>query len=217
MQRFGQATEIDLTAESTEKPQGELIAFAEVMKNGPISQVTRARAEGNQLRISKNGTEKSLAWSPEIGGFNAIMHSLLSVPMKPGEHRRLRHLVPMFDSIATADLVAQKMEPVKLLHGTYQLLRINMTATMPDGNQISGAIWTNSKGQPIKTYTKLLEQETYLVTREEALAKYEPGRIDLGFDMLGQAGPPIEKTARFSRRDCSSLCNSRNTNLSHYA
>ena len=206
VQRYGQTTEVDFSIESTESPRGELISFTERMKNAPgagqpanaadglqgTRQGTEGRVEGDQLILTTGGVEKSFPWSNDVGGFDAVKHSLLSSPMKPGERRCLRHLVPMFDTIATTDLFAQNVESVKLLHGTYRLLRIDTTITLPDGVKMTGAVWTDSKGEQLKSYTNLLNQETYLVTREEALAKHKPAKIDLGFDMLVKPDRPLE-------------------------
>lgn len=197
MSRFGQSVKVASTIRSFESLKGEVIGFVEQMQGvesvgGQNSKVTRARVEGNRIDITIGKSRRSLAWSPANGGFSAVEHSLLSLPMKPGEHRRLRHLLPMFDTVVTTDLFARQPEPVKLLHGTYQLLRIDMKITLSDDSFMMGALWTDLKGQPFKSYMKLLDHETYLVTREEALAKYEPGKLDLGFDTLVKLGRPLD-------------------------
>jgi transglutaminase-like putative cysteine protease len=197
MVRFGQTIEQAVKLVSFEKPDGTLIRFECELKQGNVPMVTRGQVEGNQLRfetsIGDRVQTQSIDWSPENGGFGASEASLARKPMQPGEQRALRELLPILNVVASVTMDAKQSEPTELLDGTYELLRIDSVVTIAAGTQLKSAVWTDRTGQVRKSYLEEMGQETFRVSRQEALRETEPGEFDLGLDAIVRVAEPIER------------------------
>ncbi|MEE8452878.1 MAG: transglutaminase-like domain-containing protein [Thermoguttaceae bacterium] len=195
IRRFGEVTRQDLRFSCVETPDGELIEFDTEMQMGSVPMRTVGRVDGNRLRMDVTTAGKkvstSIPWSPDDGGPYAIEASLLRRPMRPGETRTVRALVPGFNQVATTRMTARDFEPVELLTGTSDLLRIDTTMRFSDGNTLDGSVWTNRQGDALKTRTEAMAMETFRVSKTLALEKTEPGEFDLGIDVAVKIDRPL--------------------------
>ena len=194
LQRFGQETRMEVDYNDTETPEGVLIDFELVMKQGAVPMRTTGKVAGGvpgtpgrlELQIQSQGQKQkhAVAWPAEAGGLMGAELSLLVKPLKPGEQRTVEYL-NMDNQTCTAYMTAQKEEPVELLGGSFRLLKIEMVERMAPNAQgqrveIPGTVWTNAAGEVLKTWLKPLNMETFRVTREVALAKVPLVKLDLG-------------------------------------
>jgi len=197
MVRFGQTIEQAVKLVSLEEPEGALVRFECELKQGNIPMMTRGRVEGNQLKIETSIGERTqsqtIEWSPEIGGFGASEASLARKPMQAGEQRSLRELLPILNVVAGVEMNAKQSEPTELLDGTYDLLRIDSVVTIAANTQLKSTIWTDRTGQVRKSFLEEMGQETFRVSRQEALRETEPGEFDLGLDAIVRVAEPIER------------------------
>ena len=187
IQRFGQPTEQDIRFTSVDTPEGKLLEIETEIQMGTVPMQTTGRVVGDrlQMEVTTQGKKSStsIAWSDDYGGPYATEATLLRRPMRPGQTRTVRALVPGFNQVATVEMTAQQFEPVKLLTGTYDLLRIDTAMEFPGGGTLSGVVWTNRQGETLKTRTDAMGMLTYRVTKAVALEKTESARFDLGTDV----------------------------------
>ncbi len=187
LRRFGQEIAQQIHFTSWETPEGKLVEFVGQIHQGPEPMEIRGQVTGDQLQITTTTRGKSetvtIEWRPQYGGFRAVEQSLAREPMAPGDRRTVYTLLPGFNVVGKTELRARDFGPVELLSGTYQLLQIDTTTTVPGGGAIRGAIWTDRSGNVLKTYTSLLDMETYRTSRAEALAEPAAAKFDLGEDI----------------------------------
>lgn len=186
IQRFDQPTEMSFRQTGLETPDGRLIEYSSVLKQGTAAMTTEGRVAGDKLNVKVTTTGKTLAaaipWSADIGGLYAIERSLLDKPMGPGETRAIRALEPTTNQVADNKLTAGVSEAVKLLGETKELLRIDIDTTL-GGQTIKNAVWTDASGEIWKRWSQPQNTEFFRTTKEIALAKVEPGKFDLGWDI----------------------------------
>ncbi len=88
LQRFGQETRMEIDYSDTETPEGVLIDFEFVMKQGTTPMRTTGKVVGNrlELQIESQGQKQnhSVAWPAGAGGLLGAELSLLAKPLKPG-------------------------------------------------------------------------------------------------------------------------------------
>lgn len=190
LQRFQDRSEQSIDVESWESADGRLLRFTEQLRLGQVPAKRSGRVEGNQLIIELlpatggqkpgAGGRQTLAWDATCGGFFAPEQSLRAKPMRPGEKRSLRSLAPVLDQVASVDLEARDYEPTPLLAGTFDLLRIESRIRLPGGQTIDSTMWTDRAGQVLKTQMPALEQVSYRVPRQVALAENVGASFDLG-------------------------------------
>ena len=187
LQRFGQETAMEMDYSDTETPDGVLIDFKLAIKQGTNPMQTTGKVVGNRLELQiESQAQKqshSVAWPAGAGGLLGAELSIRAKPLTPGEQRTVEYL-NMDNQTCTAEMAAQKEEPVELLGGTFRLLRIDMVERMAPNAQgqrlaIQGTVWTNSAGEVLKTWLKPMSMETLRVTREVALAKTPLAKLDL--------------------------------------
>lgn len=195
VKRFGQEAKQEITFESLETPDGRLLEFTSQLSQGTVPLSVAGRVAGSLLHLTTTSAGKSISstipWGDAFGGPFAPELSLLQSPMKPGEHRKLRHLALGFNQVATVDLIAKDYEPVEMLHGTSELLRIDTVMRFGDGEVLQGITWTNRTGQVQKTTTAAMGITTYRVSKEVALDQAGPGEFDLGADLTVPLSQPI--------------------------
>ena len=188
LQRFGQETRMEVDYSDTETPEGALIDFELVMKQGATPMRTTGKVAGDrlELQIESQGQKQnpSVAWPAGAGGLLAAELSLRAKPLNPGEQRTIEHL-NIDNQTCTTEMAARKEEMVELPGGSFRLLKIDTVDRMAANAQgqrveIQGAIWTNAAGETLKAMVKSMGMETFRVTREVALTKSPLAKFDLG-------------------------------------
>ncbi len=163
------------------------------MGGSGIPLVTKGRVHGDRLdveTVSHGKTVKtSHPWSPDDGGFFAVEESLERKPMQPGEHRTVRALVSGTDQIAAVDLTARNFESVKLLSGTYDLLRIDTVLELPGRQTLTETIWVDRTGGVLRRRSEAMNLESFRVPKAVALEKPDGAGFDLGRDL----SVPVER------------------------
>ena len=188
LQRFGQETRLQVDYNDTETPDGALIDFELVMKQGTTPMRTIGKVVGNRLELQiESQSQKqnhSVAWPAGAGGCWVRNCRSCAKPLKPGERRTVEYL-NIDNQTCTAEMTAQEEEPVELLGGSFRLLKIDMLERMaPDAQghrmEIQGLVWSNTAGEVLKTWIKPMNMETFRVIKEVALAKTPLVKLDLG-------------------------------------
>jgi len=196
IKRLGVQLEINMQFVSTETPDGELLEFQSEVSLGPTPMRSTARVVADKLVIETTTQGKtttgSIPWSADYGGFHAMEQALARQPMTPGGRRTIRALVPVVNQVATIELVARDYEPVRLLAGAYNLLRIDTTMALPGSPAISGSVWTDRTGEVLKSHSRQMNIETFRTTKAVALDKTELGQIDLGLDVAIAVDRPLK-------------------------
>jgi hypothetical protein len=187
LKRFSETLEASMELESWQNVEGQLLAFRGQQKQGLLPLEFTGQVVGDRLIVRQRsaGREDTLEipWKNTYRGLRAVEDSLARQPMQPGEKRRLQFLLPSFNVIATAELEAADYQPVQLLTGTHELLKIDMRLSAPGGFEINGILWTDRSGEILKSFTDLMHLEVYRSTREQALAATEQISLDLGEDV----------------------------------
>jgi len=206
LRRFGSQVLMTIHTESTETPEGKLVACESVKAEGTTTAVTRGRVAGNELRLetttSGKTTTEVIPWSPDCGGFYALQESLTRSPMKPGDQRTIRALVPGINQVSTVALAARRFEPVDLSGKSVELLRIDSTTTL-DKLTVRDVLWADREGEIWKTRTEMLNMEMLRTTKEEALRATEPGEVDFAWNVsipVSRALPHPHATKRVRYR-----------------
>jgi hypothetical protein len=193
VQRVGQSVKMKVGFTSVEKPSGELIRFESFMDMGPQKILSTGRVVGNRLKIETvmqgKSTPSELEWSPEYGGFNAVEQSLLRKPMQPGERREFKAILLGFNLLASYELAAKDREKIKLSGETKELLRIDSTAVLPNGQKFQETLWTDRDGDAMKTHSDDLNIETVRVTKEEATRR-DSGKL---FDIIAATAVGLDR------------------------
>ena len=195
VKRFGEQIEQDIQFKSLETPDGKLLEFEVEYLLGTEPTRTTGRVTGDELQmevVTKGKKEtSSIPWSADYGGFMATEQSLSRNPMTPGQHRTIHAFLPGFNVLAAIELVARDNEPVELLTGTYNLLRIDTTITFPDGLAMKGTRWIDRVGETFKSRLEAMEMELFRASRAEALEEAEPADFDLGLDVAVEVNRPL--------------------------
>jgi len=181
--RFGTTAEIEVEQSATETADGTLVEFETRMKTGAGAIKTIGKVQDNRLWIRQGKQpDTSLTLADGIGSFAAVDHSLERDPLEAGESRTIQQVEPSLASIVKVELHAKDWESTDLLSGTFKLLRIDGSMTMPDGTALPLELWADADGQTLKTITKMgaLDQTSYRTTKEVALAPAEGASFDLG-------------------------------------
>jgi len=205
VRRFGQATEMSIQLISRQTLDGRLIDFQSLVNAGSLPAKTAGRVEDGLLVIdvmTKGKTKtSSIPWLKSYVGPFGVEQMLLGNPMQPGQRRAVQILMPVINQVATTKLVARDYEPVELRSGTYRLLRIDTETVLPNSQAMAGTIWTDRKGDTLKTFSAAMHQEIFRATEAEALDKTDLGRLDLGEDMKIAVNRPLkpQEIARRSR------------------
>lgn len=174
MKRDGQHISLGSKRTSSETLDGLLVSFREEQQLGPTPVVSTGEVKDGKLAIDtrdgENTSTRSIDLPENTGGPFAPDHSLTRRPMRPGETRAVRFFEPMVGALATETLEAIGLEPVELLQGSENLLRIKSTLAIEGQPQpIRGVRWTNEKGETLKTESTTMRQITYRTSKDEAL------------------------------------------------
>ncbi len=203
VKRFNDATEMEIRFTSTETPDGRLLDFESRVSAGVAPLVTQGTVEGNQLRMRTTSQGKSTAsaipWSDEYGGFLAVEQSLQRKPMNPGDRRTFRALVPGSNQVAEIDLEARNHEAVKLLGGTYDLLRIESIVALPGGHAMHETLWADRTGEVLRRKADTMNLESYRATRAVALETRDENAFDLGEGLSVKLDRPLNQPHQTKR------------------
>ncbi len=196
--RFGQTTKQNLEMSTLETPAGELVEFRTVVAFGSTPTIVSGRVEGSEMALTTEtqGRKETnrMPWTADVRGFRAVEQSLAAAPLKPGEQRPLKMLVPLVNQVADVDLVAKEVEPTNVLGVEVRLLRIDSAARLPGGQAIDSTVWADEQGQVIKTHVAALQQESFRTTAEVAQAPATGGgQLDLGLDLFVNVEPPLDR------------------------
>ncbi len=194
LKRFTTETVIHTEFTTVESPEGRIRDFRSLVKTGPTAMRASGRLEGEELVIvtetAGHKDTRRMAFDPGWGGFVATDQSLERKPMKPGETRHLKALVPVVLVVADITMKARAYEAVELPAGPQQLLRIDVATDLGTGNYDS-TVWTDRQGTVWKTRDSLLKLEAVVTSRERAMAPGEAAEFDLGFDTIVRLQRPL--------------------------
>lgn len=181
MQRDGQPTKQEMDVSSYETPTGQLVRFESRMTTGQGKIEASGRAEGDKLVIEVTTAGKnqqySIPWQTDWGGFFAADQSIKRQPMKAGEKRTVRGLMPVVNQPGNTVLEAKDLETVKLPGGDRDLLRIDAKVDL-GGQLLDMVLWVDDQGETLKSYVPGIQQEAVRTTKEDALGQ-PAGQFDL--------------------------------------
>jgi len=187
MQRFGAVVETAIKIQSIEDKAENLKRFETVMKAGSTEFKSAGQVQDGKLTVQLSTlgapVKETIDWNGDIGGPFARELSLRTQPMKPGEKRSLRMLVPMQTAPARVEMKAIGYEDTKMLNGTRNLLRIEAVNITKQGGietKIPETIFVDSAGVTMKSVIPMMQQEVYATTRSVALGDFDPAEFDLG-------------------------------------
>jgi hypothetical protein len=193
--RYGEQTKQELHCTSVETPEGRLLHFKSVMQMGKEPLIFTGQVVGKRLEMETSSMGKKVPgvidWSPDYGGFFAVEQSLFRKPMQPGEQQTLHYLSEGFNQLAATEMRARDWEQTPLLHGAYELLRIDTATIFPDGNKLEQTLWTNRTGEILKTRSPAMAMETFRATKVEALEKSETAQFDIGLSTTVKLQKPL--------------------------
>ncbi len=184
----------DMVYTSIEKPDGTVVRFETSMSGGGGSAVTKGRVDGHQLIVENTTSGRTnthtLTWDPAGGGFFAVEQSLERTPMKPGERRTVRTLVPFFMQMADVHLEAFDDEDTPMLSDRSNLLKIKKTIVLQGDQQLVSWIWCDGAGQTLKSQLiGGLGGESYRTTKEDAVSQLD----DVDFDLFRMTTVKVDR------------------------
>lgn len=211
LRRSGDVNELRVTLDSSETPAGRLLSFrCQTQFDRQTILVSGESAAGKlQVRTEQSGqtTTSEIAASENLGGFFAIERSLGEQPLQPGQTREVELLFPGLGEVlvARATLAAIDWEETPWLTGPpRRLLRTEVVTRLPQGNPLQTTLWTDERGEVLKSFVTALEQTTYRTTRELALAALSGDSPDLNVASLVPAPQQVQlhaaRSARFHLR-----------------
>jgi len=199
VERSGQAIRTVFELASLETPDGQVRSFQTEAQLGPSPMLTKGHLVTGRMLIETTQAGQKAAseipWKQNFRGFFAVDDSLLAQPMKPGERRTLQVLQPIFNQVATVELVARTLEQTKLLSGTRELLRIDSTTLMPGEKPpgIASTYWIDATGETLKVLTPMMNLVAYRSTKEQALSKSNSAALDLNLASIVKLDRPLER------------------------
>jgi hypothetical protein len=195
VQRGGQRTEQEVRLSSIETLEGKLLEFESEIQQGAAPLRTTGRVVGDRLELETTIQDKteasSIPWSAEYRGPHAPVETLRRKPMVPGEQRTIHALAPVFNLVVTHEMTAKDYQPVELLTGTEELLRIDTVMRLPDGQSFPMVAWSNRMGEILKTRTEAMTMEEFRATKDLALKEPELGKLDMVTDMAVKVDTPL--------------------------
>ncbi len=203
--RGGELATIETLVTSDETPQGQVLRFQSETRMGPSPIRVSGQVHGERLDLEILGpaatTPKpsSLAWSADYRGPFAVEQGLLREPMRPGQRRTLKMIMPGLDNVEVADveLTAKEFEPTTLRSGPHELLRIDTVTRLAGGQKMEGTLWCDRTGDVLKNLVGPVE--TFRATKAEALEKADAAGVDLLSNMLLKVDRPLPNAHQTKR------------------
>jgi transglutaminase-like putative cysteine protease len=178
LDRFGEAIVQRVSLSSVEDRSGIVSRFqSEVSDGRQIQRIEGVRNEDQfeiTMTLEKDRRSHSIDAGNECHGFFAMEQSLARQPMRIGERREIRALVPLVTKVGATRLEAKDWEQTRLLSGKRRLLRIEGTTHWTEQMGIPFVVWTGKQGVVVKIEVPAVRQTTYLVTKREATATEAP-------------------------------------------
>jgi hypothetical protein len=200
VRRFGDVTNMGVECSDNETPDGRLIDFESTANLGAAPMRTTGKVVGNRLevQVESQGQKQtySVAWPADAGGFLAPLLSLRAAPLKAGEKRTVKHV--NFDGqISSDEMTAQKEEEVELWNGSRRLLKVDSieridSESLTKPPDIRGTLWTDSSGEPLKSWIGSLGITFYRVSEGEANTPVT-AQFDLGKATLVKIEHPVRR------------------------
>ena len=197
MQRSGEDISQDMTLTSWDTPEGRLVRFESRMSGAGGETTSVGVVKDGKLGIDTTtlGRTQShqIPWPEDAGGLFAPEQSLRRQPLKAGEKRAVRGLLPLLNLPVTTHLEGAGFEEVELpaAKGYRPEKLLKIAATMDFGVQkLETLMWTNERGETLKTLIPSIGQESIRTTKEDAL-RQSP---DKPFDLLFASTVPLKGT-----------------------
>lgn len=192
--RFEQTTEQSLESVWLETPAGELVEFETTERTGRERTRTQAVVRDKKILFTVETTGKSerseMEWPDPQAGWYRVEHRLANEPLRPGERRELRVLMPIVNQVASVELQAIEVETTNLLDQPRELLRIHRKDRLGSTELVSVA-WMDAAGAILKTLVPGLGLETHRATREIAESSKDRGGFDLGAATVVKLDRPL--------------------------
>jgi hypothetical protein len=179
---------------SVETDGGQVRQFSASLAAATASIEMQGKVRDRSVGVTVNSlgkkTDTTMDWDPEVGGFFAVEQLLRRKPMKPGETRTLKALMPLPTNVSVAEvtLTAEDYESTKLLEGEAELLKIAVKMDTDGPGDMDFTIWTDRRGESIKQFVPGMELTTYRVSSK--FAKAAPAE---GFDIGKFSTVPLRK------------------------
>ena len=190
IKRFGQTIEMTSEFNSYETLAGKVLRMNNRTRASMLEMRMSGKLVGNQMQLTLETpfkkTTQSIPWDDDMLGPNAEDRILKEERIKPGQRRSFRTFVPDLNVIATASLIGEEQEEVKLLDGTKRRLQRVRVEMKTAGRVLMKSIaWVDDKGEALKTHTDMLGGiTTYQVTKEVAQARPSVFAKDFGLATL---------------------------------
>jgi hypothetical protein len=202
MNRDGIPTTQEMILTSWDTPGGELVRFDSQMSSGSSPLVVVGAVNNGQLGIDQTtlGRTQSIKipWQPGWGGYFAQELSLRRQPLKPGEKRTIRCLLPGLNIPGDMHVEALDLEAVELPSGKQTLLKIK--SVMEAGpNKIESFLWANDRGEVLKMIAPTLQQVVVRTTKADALRRPAGGSFDLITSPTVKITGPLVPTPKTTR------------------
>jgi hypothetical protein len=195
LQRFDTPITVGMGFTSWETPAGELTRFESVLSIARAPTIAKGVVKDRSIEATitspSKETSKTIAWEKSWGGFFAVEQSLRHKPMKAGETRKLKCLMPLASDVAVADvtMTAGDLEETDLLDGKLKLLKIEVSMKAA-GQKSDFTLWATADGEALKQFTTDMGGlTTYRTTREIATGKSAGPALDLGKLTTVKVGP----------------------------
>jgi hypothetical protein len=182
MKRSGQTISTDMVMTSWDTDDGRFVRFESRMSGSPSDNVSVGAVANGQLGIdiSTLGRTQShrILWPADWGGLFAPEQSLRRQPLKPGEKRTIRSLLPIFNLPGDTHLDAGEYEMVELPSGKTKLLKVKSVVEIA-GQKIESLSWVNERGETLKSTVPSIGQEAVRTAKQQALRQKSGGQFDL--------------------------------------
>ena len=162
----------ELTINSVERPNGELISLTTRAQTGSESQSVIARINGSkavlELTINQSKQQNVVEWDSKVRGPFAIEQSMMRNPMRDNESRLIRLLDPFSGRIVESRLDANAKYKSPIMLGKSKMLRETKVTTRDGGALNESTLWADEEGVILKSYIQSgdlrifqVEEETY--------------------------------------------------------
>ena len=182
MKRSGQTVAQDMTLTSWDTPDGRLVRFESRMSAGPgeivsVGAVQRGNARHRHHDAGPHAiAENSLA--ARVG--RAVCRGAVAAPLAAQARRKAddHSLLPVMNLPADTRLEALDFETVDLPAGRQKLLKVsNVVEVGPQ--KIESVVWTDQKGDTVKSLVPSIGQEAVRTTKADALKQPAGEQYDL--------------------------------------